>query len=130
MNIAPDHITILKPNEVFVYGANLAGIHGSGAARTALKWGAVMGQYGFNGQTYGIPTKGCDIRTLDLYDIGFHIDHFRVFAESRPDLTFLVTEVGCGLARYTPKDIAPLFWQAARLPNVSLPASFWEVLNG
>lgn len=129
MNITPDHITSLAPNEIFVYGANGRGLHGAGAAKQALQWGAVMGQVGFAGQTYGICTKDESLRILSLDDIFDEVEMFTEFAESRPDLTFLVTRVGCGYARYEPSDIAPMFRLAAQLDNVYLPASFWEVLN-
>lgn len=129
MNVTPDHITNLAPNEVFVYGSNEAYRHGSGAAKAARAFGAQYGIGPFCGQTYGISTKDCDIKTLDLDDIQIHINHFTEYAETRPELTFLVSAIGCGLAGYMPDDIAPMFAEAARLPNVSLPASFWEVLN-
>ena len=112
----------LDPNEVFVYGANEAGRHGRGAARQALKFGAKYGQYGYNGQTYGIPTKDKDLNVLSIDRIGQHVKVFLEFAESRPDLTFLVTEIGCGLAGYEVKDIAPLF---SKVPtNVKLNERF------
>lgn len=129
MLITPENVTELAPNEVFTYGSNRGGRHGKGAARTALKWGAVYGQYGFNGQTYGICTKDKHLNVLSLREIGIEVDRFARFAASRPELIFLVTAVGTGLARLRVKDIAPLFAESARLPNVSLPASFWEVLN-
>lgn len=127
MIITPDNITALKPNEVFCYGSNTSGRHGSGAAKTALKWGAIYGRDGFAGQTYGISTKGDNIEILPLVNVKLHVDRFVAFARSRPDLTFLVTQIGCGLARRTPADIAPMFNLAPA--NVALPKSFWDVLN-
>lgn len=131
-NVTPDRITSLAPNEVFVFGSNRAGRHGRGAAKTALKWGAVHGKgEGLMGQTYGLPTKGRRIEVLTLREIGYAVDRFVQFAISRPDLHFLVTEVGCGLAGYRPKQIAPLFRNALGLGcpgNVSLPSSFHKVI--
>lgn len=127
MNVSPDNITSLAPNEVFTYGANRRGIHGAGAAKQALKWGAIMGQVGFAGQTYGICTKDRRIRTLPLSEISAEIQTFLFYAERHPDLRFLVTAIGTGLAGLGVKDVAPLFTDVP--PNVYLPASFWEVLN-
>lgn len=129
MNITPDSITRLASNEVFVYGSNTAGRHGAGAAKQALKWGAIYGRDGFAGQTYGISTKGDNLEILSLADIQTHVDRFTAFARSREDLVFLVTQVGCGLARRAPTEIAPLFKEASKLTNVFLPKSFWEVLS-
>lgn len=130
MNISPDHITQLAANQIFVYGSNEAFRHGAGAAKAALAFGAKHGIGPFCGQTYGISTKDSDIQTLEIDDIAIHVNHFVEFAYMRPQLTFLVSAIGCGLAGYSPSDIAPLFTEAARLPNVYLPSSFWEVLNG
>jgi hypothetical protein len=116
----PDKITVLKPNEVFVFGSNLSGIHGLGAAKTALKWGAKYGQgVGLQGQTYAIPTKDEHIKTLPLIAIQMYVDQFKVFAKEHPELTFLVTKIGCGLAGYSEKDIAPMFQLCP--PNCILP---------
>lgn len=129
MNITPEHITQLAANEIFCYGSNTAGRHGAGAAKTALKWGAIYGRDGFAGQTYGISTKGDNLEILSLADVKGHVDRFTEFAASRPDLSFLVTKVGCRLARRTPEEIAPLFKEASKLPNVWLPETFWRVLT-
>jgi hypothetical protein len=83
------------------------------------------------GQSYGIPTKPHDVRLrLSLNQIELHVITFIDYALTRPELTFLVTEIGCGLAGYTPAEIAPLFRRAANLTNVWLPARFWAVLRG
>lgn len=127
--IAPGNITELKPNEVFVFGSNLAGRHGKGAAKQALQWGAKHGDgNSYNGQTYAIPTKDVRIRTLHLDIIELHVKSFLLFCVGMKSKTFLVTEIGCGLAGYTPEQIAPLFRGAIDLPNVHLPKRFWEVL--
>lgn len=129
--ITPDNITKLSPNEVFVFGSNLSGLHGKGAAKTALKWGAKYGQgKGIQGMTYAIPTKGISVQyTLPLYQIQEHIDEFIYWAKYRTGNIFLVTEIGCGLAGYKPKDIAPLFKNAVYVENIHLPQRFWNKLK-
>jgi len=126
MRITPDNITELKANEIFVFGSNLRGRHGKGAAKQALTWGAKWGQAsGLQGKTYGIPTKNASItRTLTVDEIRPYVEEFINFAQSNSNLIFLVTEIGCGLAGYKPKDIAPLFERAVGLPNVYLPTRF------
>lgn len=127
-NPSPDNILSIKPNEIFVFGANEAGRHGRGAAKTALKWGAIYGQgEGHMGQTYGIPTKGYRLEILSLPDIRVHVGRFLAYAAAHPELTFLLTQIGCGLAGYEPKDIAPMFRDAP--DNVRLPKAFVEVLK-
>lgn len=122
----PDNITHLLPDEVFVFGSNRIGRHGKGAAKTALKWGAKMGQgEGLMGRTYGIPTKGHDMWvSLTLPQIKAHVDKFIHCAKDHSNLTFLVTEIGCGLAGYKPKDIAPFFEECKYMQNVILPQRF------
>ena len=124
--ITPNHITELKPNEIFVFGSNLQGYHGGGAARLAMnQWGAVWGQgTGLQGQTYAIPTMQGGIGTIRPY-----IDQFIKFAQNDPERTFLVTEIGCGIAGFRPADIAPLFTNAINIPNIWLPQRFWEILQ-
>ena len=124
--ITPNHITELKPNEIFVFGSNLQGYHGGGAARLAMnQWGAVWGQgTGHQGQTYAIPTMQGGIGTIRPY-----IDQFIKFAQNDPEKTFLVTEIGCGIAGFRPADIAPLFKNAINIPNIWLPQRFWEILQ-
>lgn len=124
--ITPNHITELKPNEIFVFGSNLQGYHGGGAARLAMnKWGAVWGQgTGLQGQTYAIPTMQGGTETIRPY-----IDQFIKFAQNDPERTFLVTEIGCGIAGFRPADIAPLFKNAINIPNIWLPQRFWKILQ-
>lgn len=131
MNRVTIFVTKLEPNQIFVFGSNLKGIHGKGAAKTALKWGAKWGQAkGLQGRTYAIPTKDASIRrTLTVEEIKPFVDEFIVFAKEHPELTFLVTEIGCGLAGYEPIKIAPLFSEAKTVDNILLPESFWEVIN-
>lgn len=126
----PDNITRLKEHEVFVFGSNEGGKHGKGAAKTALGWGAVYGQAeGLQGKTYGIPTVTRSIRqSLSVNQIAPYVDRFIEFAKANPDLTFLVTEIGCGLAGLKVKDIAPLFEDAKDVENIHLPRRFWRKL--
>lgn len=128
MRFTPNNISHLEDNEVFVFGSNEAGIHGAGAAKLALQWGAKMGQgVGLHGQTYAIPTKDHNIRTLDLVSIADYVADFLDFADLHPESTFLVTQIGCGLAGYTPEDIAPLF-ETYPL-NVVLPKNFVDIIR-
>lgn len=126
MRISPENITSLKPDEVFVFGSNLAGLHAGGAARFAMqRFGAVWGQgVGLQGQSYAIPTMQGGVETIKPY-----VDDFIDFAGKNPHLKFLVTEIGCGIAGFTPEQIAPLFTRAVGLDNVWLPTRFLEVLQ-
>lgn len=124
--ITPSRITSLEPGQVFVFGSNLEGAHGGGAARTALQWGAKWGQgVGLQGQTYAIPTM---FRTPDK--IKPYVDEFIRFARAHPEKQFLVTEIGCGIAGFTCSQIAPLFREALNLPNIWLPEKFRTILTG
>lgn len=116
-------ITSLEPNQVFVFGSNLAGRHGKGAALFAKKFGARNGVgIGPSGQTYAIPTRDAKIRTLPLREILGYISDFLLYARRHPETEFLVTELGCGLAGYAPSQIGPLF-RGCHF-NVKLPESF------
>lgn len=124
--ITSPRITELQPGEIFVFGSNLEGHHGGGAALLAWrKWGAIWGQgTGLQGQTYGIPTMHGGPDRIKPY-----VDEFISFARQHPELTFLVTEIGCGIAGFRPAEIAPLFRDAVDVENIHLPQRFWEVLN-
>ncbi len=123
--VSPDFISDLKANEVFVFGSNLDGAHGGGAAKIAReRFGAIWGQgVGLQGQSYGIPTMHGGVEEIKPY-----VDEFIEFARSRPELTFLVTRVGCGIAGFHDSEMAPLFAEAVSIPNIHLPESFWKVL--
>lgn len=120
----------LGRNGIFVFGSNLSGIHGKGAAKTAKKWGAKNGLgEGLSGSTYALPTVKEKIKgPLSVTQIKKHVDTFIQFAKDAPIYQFYVTEVGCGLGGYTPKDIAPLFKDAIEVQNISLPQVFWDIL--
>ena len=112
------------PTPIFVFGSNLAGRHGKGAALYARQHrGAIYGRgVGFQGASYAIPTKDAALRTLPLDAIRTYVDEFLAFARSRPDLAFQLTPIGCGLAGYRYAQIAPMF--AAAPANVRLPDEF------
>jgi hypothetical protein len=131
MNVAPDKIFELEPNEVFVMGTNLSGKHGAGAALYAkTHFGAIYGQpVGLQGQSYGIPTRDEYIETLPLDKIEIYVNEFAIFAQMHPEMKFLVTEIGCGRANYKPDSIANMFRAASKLDNIYLPLSFWDILN-
>ena len=114
----PEFITELKPDEIFVFGSNLEGMHGGGAAYIAYrKFGAVMGQgVGLQGQSYGIPTMHGGVDVIKPY-----VDEFIEFAKQHKELTFLVTRIGCGIAGFTDMEIAPLFEKAHDVKNIVLP---------
>ena len=107
----PDYITELKADEVFVFGSNLAGMHGGGAAYIAFRqFGAVMGcGVGLRGQSYAIPTMQGGVE--------------------HPELFFYVTRIGCGIAGFRDKEIAPLFSEVIGLENVCLPETFVNYLH-
>ena len=114
--------------KVFVYGSNEQGIHGKGSAKEALKHGAIRGRTKRNGASYGISTKRTPWETLPLDRIARHVDDFLQHARENPQDEFHVVPIGCGLAGYTPAQIAPLF--AGCPDNVRLPVCFMAVLEG
>ena len=114
----PDFITDLQPNEIFVFGSNLRGMHGGGAAYIAYrKFGAIMGQgVGLQGRSYAIPTMQGGVETIRPY-----VDEFILFAKEHQEMTFLVTRIGCGIAGFKDSEIAPLFEEAHEIDNIVLP---------
>ena len=124
--ISPRWIDSLEENEIFVFGSNLQGMHGGGAARIAHeRFGAVWGQgIGLHGQTYAIPTMhgGTDV-------IAPYVNDFITFAKEHPELKFLVTEIGCGIAGFRTSEMAPLFKEAIDIENIYLPERFIEELE-
>lgn len=125
-NIASDRIDILEEHEIFVFGSNLAGRHGGGAARAAnIKFGAEWGVgVGLTGQSYAIPTMQGGVETIKPY-----VDEFIRFAQANPELKFLVTRIGCGIAGFKDEEIAPLFDKAMQVPNIYLPETFFKILQ-
>jgi hypothetical protein len=112
---------------IFVFGSNMAGRHGRGAALAAgVKYGAIYGQAeGLQGDSYAIPTKDALLRPLPLATIARKVETFKSFAAAHPELRFMLTPIGCGLAGYQHHEIAPMF--AGSPPNVDLPAEFLAV---
>lgn len=115
---------------IFVFGSNLAGKHGAGAAKDAARYhGAVYGQgIGFQGRSYAIPTKDKNLKVLSIKNIKSYIDEFIFFAENNTHIDFNVTKIGCGLAGYSTVDIAPLF-KDIKTDNIHLPIDFKKFLN-
>ncbi len=124
--ITPDIVSELVEGEVFVFGSNLQGWHGGGAARAAFnKFGAVWGQgTGLQGRSYAIPTMQGGVETIEPY-----VDTFIEFAKTHPEMRFLVTRIGCGIAGFKDSEIAPLFEKAVPVENICLPKEFWQLLN-
>ena len=123
----PGMISALKDNEIFVFGSNLGGMHGGGAARAAYnRFGAVWGQgVGLQGQSYAIPTMQGGVETIKPY-----VDEFIAFAQAHPELKFLVTRIGCGIAGFRDEQIAPLFAAAIDQDNIILPREFVDAIEG
>jgi hypothetical protein len=122
----PDKISSLKPGEIFVFGSNLKGQHGGGAARIArMYFGAIMGKgVGLQGQSYAIPTMQGGVETIRPY-----VDEFICFAKEHSELFFYVTRIGCGIAGFKDEEMAPLFAKAIDMKNVCLPKSFADVIK-
>lgn len=122
----PAWIKELKENEVFVFGSNLGGFHGGGAARVALEqFGAVWGQgVGLQGKSYAIPTMHGGVDVIKPY-----VDEFIAFAREHRELRFLVTPIGCGIAGFTVEEMAPLFAAAIDDENIILPEGFVNVIE-
>lgn len=122
--ITPSLVSALEPGEVFVFGSNIHGMHMGGAARVAIeRFGAVWGVgEGLQGQSYALPTME-GIESLEKA-----VARFVEFARQHPELRFLVTAVGCGIAGYTAEQVAPFFKSVIDLQNVYLPQSFWDVI--
>ncbi|MCQ2376074.1 MAG: hypothetical protein MJ069_09295 [Salinivirgaceae bacterium] len=121
MKISSSRIDKLNSDEIFVFGSNLEGMHAGGAARIAAdKFGAIWGQgVGLQGKCYAIPTMHGGVDAIKPY-----VDEFITFAKANPQFKFLVTRIGCGIAGFTDKQIAPLFTKALKVENIYLPQSF------
>lgn len=118
----------LDSNKIFVFGSNMAGIHGAGAAYFAMKncqaaWGV---PFGLTGKAFAIPTKDARLNTLSLETVKEYVLNFIAFAKCHPELQFFVTRIGCGLAGFTDHEIAPLFKEVP--DNCELPHG-WSSLR-
>lgn len=122
----PNKIASLQNNEIFVFGSNLDGLHGEGAARVAYqKFGAQWGKgVGMQGKSYGIPTMHGGVEVIKPY-----VEDFIEFALSHKEYTFLITRIGCGIAGFSANEIAPLFAKAINAENILLPMDFVQVLE-
>lgn len=114
---------------IFVFGSNLAGRHGKGAALHARRnHGAIYGQgIGRQGNSYGIPTKDENLRVIGLPEISLYVNDFLEYARDNPELKFQITAIGTGLAGYPPSRIAWMFRDAPG--NCELPTEFTEILE-
>lgn len=122
--ITPSKISYMRENEAFVFGSNIHGNHGAGAAAFAMKrFGAQWGVgEGLCGRSYALPTmEGPE-------NFKKAVERFTTFARENAHITFYVTPVGCGIAGYTPEEVAPFFLNASHLENVMLPLSFWKII--
>lgn len=130
----PENIQKLDNNQIFVFGSNIYGRHGKGAAKLArTKFGAINGEgEGLFGQSYAIPTKDAALQPLPLKMIKSSIDVFLNKVMNDHKNHYLVTEIGCGLAGFSPKQIAPFFQPVFdhNIKNISLPQRFIQVLLG
>jgi hypothetical protein len=125
--------TLPQNGEVFVFGANLAGIHGAGAAKVALeKFGAEMGKFGLVGKSWGIPTKGNFMNVLPLDNISVSVNIFVTVTNTKAfeNTQWFVTRVGCGLAGYKDEDIAPMFKGAKNCSFAETWKPYLENENG
>ena len=124
--VSPQWITTLADDEVFVFGSNLEGLPGGGAALLAYeRFGAIWGQgTGLQGKSYGIPTMHGGVDVIAPY-----VDDFIAFAREHRELRFLVTEIGCGIAGFTVGEMAPLFKDAMDEENIYLPQRFIDILE-
>ena len=126
IEFTPDYISELKDGEIFVFGSNIAGQHGGGAARLAYnQFGAEWGVgVGLTGKTYAIPTMHGGVDAIAPY-----VDDFIEFAREHREMKFYVTRIGCGIAGFRDEDIAPLFRNALTVSNIVLPKSFYNILT-
>ena len=124
--VTPPVIHTLHHNEVFVFGSDLRGLHCGGTAYQALRsFGAQLGKgVGPQGQCYAIPTIVGGLSNIEPY-----VNEFHTYASAHPQQTFLVTPIGCGVAGFTPGDIAPMFAWAKNQENVYLPKEFWSTIS-
>ena len=122
--VTPENIQSLRPGQVFVFGSNNRGSHSGGAAAQALRFGAIDGQAeGMQGDCYAIVSMD------GLGVMREQVGRFIQYAKEHPERTFLVTAVGCGIAGFEPKEVAPLFAETEDMKNVCLPQSFWNELK-
>ena len=118
-------------DDILVYDSNINGYPDTDHDEIFFKkYNITPGRcHGLDGQVYGIPTKDDNLNILPLNRIAKYIKNFIEDASVYPEKRFLVTKIGCGLANYTPEQIAPLFKEAIELDNIPLPEEFWQILG-
>jgi hypothetical protein len=105
----------MKLPRVFVFGSNEIGVHGTGAAKDALKLYKFPFGIGFGPgpkdpvRCFAIPTKDWNIETLPIKTVAHYIEAFIRYAKRCPEREFQVTRIGCGLAGFSDAQIAPYF---------------------
>ena len=125
--ITPNDIQSLDKNEVFVFGSYYDGIHNKGYAAVAVeRFGALHRcEEGLQGQSFGIWAE----HNLPLSVVYRSVQFFTEYARKHPELTFYVTPVGCSEHGPGVNKVAPMFQEAAQLPNVKLPEAFWKYVT-
>ena len=126
IQFTPENITELKPNEVFVFGSNMAGNHAGGAARTAVeKFGAIMGQAeGLQGQSYALPTLDENMNKVTPEQLQASLERLAEYARVNSSTTFYLTKIGCGIAGFTEEEMAKIIYCVLLPYNVVLPQEF------
>lgn len=133
MRVTPEKLTDIGREDNILIGTNEAGIHGAGIARYAYDhWGASLGQgFGPMGNCFGLPTKDWEIQSLPLDVINNYVERYIDWTQLLRNYKWknYVTQVGCGLAGFTPEEIAPMFAKCIKYNNIWLPQSFIDVIN-
>lgn len=113
-HFTPEHIEDLHPNEVFVFGSNANGNHYGGAANLAYqRFGAVWGVgEGLRGNSYALPTLNRNMERVSIGALKQAFKHLFQEIDFNPELCFLLTKVGCGIAGYTVEEVARTFWES------------------
>ncbi|WP_455659888.1 A1S_2505 family phage non-structural protein [Phocaeicola faecalis] len=127
--LTPENIQELSENQIFVFGSNMNGNHAGGAARLAVeKFGAIMGQAeGIQGQSYAIPTLNKDMQKVTDEELIVSLRNFKHYADEHPELTFLLTKIGCGIAGFDTNYMAYMILRTELPSNVTFPVEFTRI---
>ena len=127
--LTPENIQELSENQIFVFGSNMNGNHAGGAARLAVeKFGAIMGQAeGIQGQSYAIPTLDKDMQKVTEVELIISLRNFKHYADEHPELTFLLTKIGCGIAGFDANYMAYMILRTELPSNVTFPVEFTKI---
>lgn len=127
--LTPENIQELNENQIFVFGSNMNGNHAGGAARLAVeKFGAIMGQAeGIQGQSYAIPTLDKDMQKVTEVELIISLRNFKHYANEHPELTFLLTKIGCGIAGFDANYMAYMILRTELPNNVTFPVEFTKI---